>query len=273
MHKIRTYFLIPLQNIINFIVSVESIDFIQKVKLIISGLLNIFFQKKVIKFYNNNLYYDNLYNSINIINYPLEIEELKKLLDFSDFKNIIDIGANIGAFSYVLKSKFPNLNIYSIEPNQDIFPLLERNSTQFSNWKVYNFAIGEDNKDLPFYYIKNKSAQGSFFKDIASLNLTGELVIQPTTTLALNLKNTKSLQIPQQVDFIKIDTEGFEEIVINNLEIPTKYLYFEYTFDKQNQAKISNLLQVLENRFGNYEVLFNNLREGLVGEILIKFTK
>jgi FkbM family methyltransferase len=271
LNKFKTYFFIPLKNIFYFLLNIKSISFLSKIKLIIIGLRNIVAKIYIISFYSKKLYYDNLYNSINIINYPIEVENLSKKVDFNQMKSVLDIGASIGAYSYVLKSIYPHLYIYSFEPNKDIFPLLKKNSSQFENWKCFNSAIGKDNQKLTFYHVKNKSAQGSFYKQNAKYRLEGELLSDEIKTLSLSSNNLKKLNIPLNIDFIKIDAEGFEKIILENLDIKPKFLYFEFTGDSDDLLKFENIILNLKNKFGNFKIIIDDNSNSRIKEFLIEF--
>ena len=269
--KFRVYIFIPLINIFNFLKNTKSISLFNKIKLIFNGFYNIIWNIYEIKLYFKKAYYDNIYNSINIINYPAEIENLSTKIDLTKIKNVLDIGANVGLFSFVLKSIFPHLRIYSFEPNKDIFSTLNKNASQFKNWRCFNLGIGRDEDNLDFYYIKGKSAQGSLYEHNATFELSGNLSLQKIQTISLNKKNLVKLGIPLQFDFVKIDAECYEKIIIENMNIKTKYLYFEFTHDEKDSFKIDDIFKSLESKFGKYKILNENTNNSRIQEYLIEF--
>lgn len=75
---------------------------------------------------------------------------------------IIDVGANIGLFSYYAHQRFPNTNMISIEPIPQIFSVLEQNIEKFAiNSKAYNIGLGEREMDLKFNFYPKISADST----------------------------------------------------------------------------------------------------------------
>lgn len=78
---------------------------------------------------------------------------LQKMLNFdmyglqfieNDTPSILDIGSHIGIFPRVIKEKFPNATIYSIEPDRENFYFLQKNNNILKD--VHNYQLGIYNK-------------------------------------------------------------------------------------------------------------------------------
>jgi FkbM family methyltransferase len=56
---------------------------------------------------------------------------------------IVDLGANIGAFSAFVLGRWPAASVYSVEASADTARLLERNRgmNRMFHWKVYHYAL------------------------------------------------------------------------------------------------------------------------------------
>ncbi|MBX3020216.1 MAG: FkbM family methyltransferase [Bdellovibrionales bacterium] len=160
---------------------------------------------------------------------------------------VIDIGANIGQFAFVLKLRHPNLKIYSFEPNSTIFPLLLENSKRFKNWECFNFGIGESSGNLPLYFVLGKSAQGSVFPKNASIGLISDQIKEiDAEFICLTDSFLNELSIPHIFDFIKIDVEGSEMSVIKGLEsVKWTYLYTELSEERLGGGSITEVLDQL----------------------------
>jgi len=63
-------------------------------------------------------------------NYTKEISDIDKVINLSQIKNVIDVGANIGQFSFTLKSLYPRICISSFEPNKEIYSILTKKLLQ-----------------------------------------------------------------------------------------------------------------------------------------------
>jgi len=164
-------------------------------------------------------YYDNKYTPILLDNLYSDLKFLKKFLKKKI--NIIDIGANIGQFSIIIKFLFPDSRIEAFEPNKTIFPLLKKNISNYLYTKAHNYGAGNFNGIKKLYFIKNKSAQGSIYKKNCQYNLENQKKL-------FHKINIKKIKRNKNYDLIKIDTEGYELNVIKNIKyIKCKYLYVE----------------------------------------------
>lgn len=137
----------------------------------------------------------------------------------------VDIGANIGSICIEVAIARPDISVYAFEASPKVFSYLERNKLQNNLQKlfVFNLAIHEHNDiELPFYSRNYYNGQGSF------LHLTSEI---PEMVKTLRLENFFHAQglLP---DFIKIDVEGYELLVLkslsNFLQVNKPVILFEF---------------------------------------------
>jgi FkbM family methyltransferase len=111
---------------------------------------------------------------------------------------ILDIGANIGNHT-VFYGKIMNARVYAFEPQKDVFQTLNKNIILNSLENVvstFNFGLGERN---------SKASLGSTL-----VNNCGGTSIVESDSGELEIKTLDSLNIPETIDFIKIDVEGAE---------------------------------------------------------------
>ena len=119
----------------------------------------------------------------------------------SDFRNAVDIGAHVGFWSRRLCSKF--LTVMSFEPVPDHFECLVKNTEGYHNINRHNIALSNTVGNV---YI-NQHLENSGMSCITD-STTG-LMVQTSTLDSHNLEN---------VDFIKIDVEGYEPEVLQGAE-------------------------------------------------------
>ncbi len=129
---------------------------------------------------------------------------------------VIDAGANIGIFSLYVSHLAPQGKIYSFEPTKDTFQVLNKNiiSNNLENRiSVHNLALGDKIGETELII-----AQSDF------LNLGNAIInnnIEPKTT-SNQKQPVKMITIDDfvkenkitKVDFVKIDTEGYEKQII-----------------------------------------------------------
>lgn len=115
---------------------------------------------------------------------------------------IVDGGANIGMATLYLKMKYPDANIFAIEPDNSNFQLLKKNSKGLSAIKCYKNALWYQ---PAFLEIINKEAGNeSFIVNEVKENIGIELL--KGITLDEIIKENRLVTI----DLLKLDIEGSE---------------------------------------------------------------
>lgn len=156
-----------------------------------------FIQKQIIQ--NKNFYEIDFLNHVCTLNNNIVEKKIN-----SGF--ILDIGANIGNHTiYFLKNKHAK-KVFCFEPVKDTFDILKKNieiNELHAKVQLFNTGVGEKsgNAILKHYNINNiGTAQLDF-------NESGDIPIISIDDLKIN----------ENVDFIKIDVEGFELNVVKGM--------------------------------------------------------
>lgn len=119
---------------------------------------------------------------------------------FSDsIHTLLDLGANIGLASIWFVLNYPDIRIDAYEPNPEMFTLLKKNLSPFSNIHVFEEAISGAEGMITFNRSVH-SLESSIFTARSSTILTVK-----STSL-----NTAIKRIGGSVDLMKIDIEGAE---------------------------------------------------------------
>ena len=105
----------------------------------------------------------------------------------------IDVGASVGLYSVFAAQRIGNGVVYAFEPNDKIYPVLQKNSELYSN--ILPHCLGLHEKTGQYVYRPNKAAKYEL-----------PIVI-----------GDEFLQDVKKVDFIKIDVDGAEPGVIRGL--------------------------------------------------------
>jgi FkbM family methyltransferase len=118
-----------------------------------------------------------------------------------DDYNCLDIGANVGLMTLYLAEHCTSGRIIAVEPHRSIFEALEKTlaANGIKNAVTVNAAIDEQNGEVPF---TEDSAYGR-------IDPTGTTLVQ-AMTLATLLERYGM----DRVDFIKIDVEGHEPVIL-----------------------------------------------------------
>lgn len=133
-----------------------------------------------------------------------------------DSKSMLDIGANLGNHTLYWATQIPESRIYSFEPYLPTFERLMNNvrQNQLQNVKLFNKGVG---KKKAFAYVahideKNMGATALEYDTDGD----GEIEIVDIDSLV------REKVIAEAVDFVKIDTEGFEIDVLEGMEFLLK---------------------------------------------------
>jgi FkbM family methyltransferase len=173
----------------------------------------------------------------------------------NEYPLILDCGANIGIATLYFKWLFPKSKIFAFEPDERIFNLLKKNieNNNLLDVELINAALSDERGIIQFYKpMKNEwnFGKGSIFFEFSEQNPH------------INKVNVKSERLSDyikkdDIDFIKMDIEGAETIVINELiheqklkkikEMAIKYHFTENT-------SLVNFLSIFERNGFHYQI-------------------
>lgn len=166
---------------------------------------------------NNDIYlqYNNKFNSVSsiILDYgnfeEVELELVHKNL--SEKSVFFDIGANVGLYSLSAARQFNNIEIHAFEPVPDTFRELKNNleKNQLNSKIIINqLAVSNTNESV---YMTTDYHSSNYMTESTSL----QNKIEVTCTTIDDYVEKYSIQ---KIDFIKIDVEGQELLVLQGCE-------------------------------------------------------
>lgn len=211
-------------------------------------------------------------------------EILLKQLRHNKIDLIFDIGANEGQFSNIIYKLGYKGRIVSFEPLTSAHSILIRKSKKYSKWEVAErCAIGEEDGEITIHISKNtlsssvldileehtSAAPGSVY--------TGEekVKVYKLDTIGKNfVKDSENI-------FLKIDTQGFEEKILNGAENflkNVKGLLVETSLVKlyERQALFPKIMQMITDKgfeLWGIEPAFVNKQSGRILQIDAVFFK
>ena len=141
---------------------------------------------------------------------------------------ILDIGGNVGGFSLWANQRWVNSKIYSYEPIKNNFNLLKENTKDMDNVVISNVAIGSKTETRRMHYGAHNVGECSFQHGLEQVE-DGEDV----SVISANL-------LPK-ADIVKIDTEGAEIEILENMTIKPDVFLIEF-HSADNRRKIDNIL-------------------------------
>lgn len=179
---------------------------------------------------------------------------------------LIDIGANIGNYSELLALNFKNGTIYSFEPNPETFKIFKKKTEQHDNIVAVNSGVGDKSQRLKLYTSKKNLTSVN-----SSTNYEALLDVFPSeeiTSLEIELISLNSFMTDNKIkhiDFLKIDTEGFEfEILTNikNIIYDNKIGIIQFEFNEVSLKKrtfLSDYYKLLSTNYNLYRLNSNKL--------------
>lgn len=166
---------------------------------------------------------------------------------------IIDCGSHIGLSVIFFKLLYPNAKIIGFEPNEFAFNLLDETVriNNINNVEVHNTAIMNYDGEVDFFINETNK------QDVA----TSTIEERVTNGTKFSVQATKlSHFINDTIDFIKIDIEGAELIVLEELQKSQKLKYikqmtieYHHHID-DHEDNLSVLLELLENQGFGYHL-------------------
>jgi FkbM family methyltransferase len=159
----------------------------------------------------------NSFFRIEIIKYPTdELSRRIALLHHHEINVIIDIGANIGQYGAEMRNLGFTGEIISFEPMKKAFDKLEKISSNDPKWKVFNYSLGERDGQTSINIAKN-SVSSSLLDPLPQLTLSApEARSIDVETIVIHKLDSifESLNLNDKNVYLKIDTQGYEEMVL-----------------------------------------------------------
>ncbi len=204
---------------------------------------------RIVNYLGEPFAFDNPATPLNLQVYPYELTH-KVLSAIPQPDTVLDIGGNIGQFSRTAHYLWPDAVIDVFEPNPAPFALLEQNTAHIPAISLFNLAIGSTGRK-DFYFERGRSGTGSFIEgNVAALDSTESIVVDVTA-------DPGRITGRDFYDLIKIDVEGYEMNVIENLAgVGCTCLYLEGSLGRLKNYSHDQLFAQIARTFGPYEITY-----------------
>lgn len=203
--------------------------------------------------YRNSNEFTRSYNEIFLKNiYQLSFSEEKKV--------VLDLGAHIGISTLYIKKMWPNSEILAFEPNPHTFQVLARNIAinNCTNVKLHNCAAYNSNVMTKLYGcimgIDIDSRGNSLIQSWGQREQTEEIEIK-----AVKISDF----IKTKIDFLKIDIEGSEQIVLDDL-VPQMHQIQKIAVDYHSTSEcnphnsLEHILKILTQNFKEIKIIMKD---------------
>lgn len=170
----------------------------------------------------------------------------------NDTPLIIDCGSNIGMSTIYFKFLYPNSKIIGFEPGQETFRVLHSNITNnhLTSAEIINAAVTNYDGEIDFFYDSN---------NVGSLRMSTKRERMPKQCKKIRAVRLSNY-INSEIDFLKLDVEGAELDVIEDIINSGKISYIKQMIIEYHHHLIpgvdefSRLLRHLENAGFGYQI-------------------
>jgi FkbM family methyltransferase len=145
-----------------------------------------------------------------------DIRRLSKLLDYP-IRSFFDVGANIGETAQEALSAFPSASLICFEPHPDTFAKLKGRLSGEKRVVLHNLALGSESGTAKLFSYRESSKLNSLVPNrpyVSKFSSSPETVAVQVATL----DDFCAANSIDQVDVLKIDTEGFDAMVLRGAQ-------------------------------------------------------
>ncbi len=135
--------------------------------------------------------------------------DINNLYGIKNFQTVFDVGANVGQSAIEYSEKFPYANIYSFEPVSSSFQNLKKNTEHLDRVHVFHNGFGSKLEE-PEININDD------YSEVNSIRFNKGSKTEKIKVLTIDHFAEK--ESIDKIDFLKIDTEGYELEVLNGVK-------------------------------------------------------
>ena len=158
---------------------------------------------------------------------------------------IVDAGSEVGVATLFFKIFYPKAKILCFEAHPDTFKLLQKNIkvNKFTDVEAFNVALADRDGTISFY--------GEFGSIDDDLDSRGNSIIkswglQRATSSEIKVTSVKlSNYLDQPVDYLKLNVEGAEQQILDDLEKNKKLLLIRRSLIKFHASKATEKVNSL----------------------------
>ena len=172
------------------------------------------------------------------------IDKVYDNLDLDNCKTVLDIGANVGLWTKYILTRNAR-KVYCFEPNKKALEHLKFGLRNDSNATIVEKAVYKEDATLKFYINDENSLTSSVLPESGH---------SPSYNVdAISLENAINLTGEDKIDLVKIDIEGAEFDIIENLpqhvfdRIDSFLIEYHDFYFTEGMAKVDALESQLEN--------------------------
>ncbi len=191
--------------------------------------------------------------------------DIKNKIGYDSINTVFDVGANTGQTVEWIRGFLPNTSIFCFEPIEDTFKKLKTNVASDKKVRIEQIAFGNTPGKKIVRLFEDFSYLNSLREDL--MNADQYAKTEEITIYTIDQYCSERGII--HIDFLKIDTEGYEIQVLEGAEklLSTRgisMIYCEVGFQSSNSrnTNLSELIKYLEEKGFYFFSLYQLMLEG-----------
>ena len=195
-------------------------------------------------------------------------------------KFIVDVGCHIGTFSCLASHIYSETCVLSYEVREDNYEMAKKNLSRYKNNRCFHGAVTGKNKPMGFFQTKKNSGGGKIVFEGQDSYLGKDRIVAALGEDGLarkikergdffkkdfnffGLDEVFSANKIDRIDFLKMDCEGSEYEIIQNLietGLIKKIDNFSLELHGRNEKEYKTTLEILKKTYREMEVTGTNL--------------
>ena len=178
----------------------------------------------------------------------------------------IDVGANVGTYTSLLLQEHSDVTVYAFEPLEGPFKKLVALQQRFGERLIaINKGVGEANETRCIYFNDDSTTHASFAENVNNVSYVNNEDSAEVHVITLD-HYFRDMHAIDQIDLLKIDTEGFEyEVLLGAHKLietcRPKLIQIEYNWHQLFRAKTIYSFSALLPGYKVCQLLSNRLVE------------
>jgi FkbM family methyltransferase len=209
---------------------------------------------------------------LDIHKYRPEINRLEWIKE-QNIKTILDVGANVGQFVKEIREVLPDIFIYSFEPLEECFVILNENMKGDKKFEALNFALGEKDEEV----LMNHSTYSPSSSILEMAQAHKDLFphtkeAKPERITIKRFDDIKNLNLEKEI-LLKIDTQGYEDRVLRGMSETlknVKIIIIETSFVElyEGQKLFDGMYEMMKNLGFHYKGALQQKINNKTGEVV-----
>lgn len=152
-------------------------------------------------------------------------------------ETVVDVGANLGAFTIFMAAHFSDARFYCFEPSPGAVEFLRRNVAQTHSAKVFPIGLFSEDTSMSLFEGASQCLQNSLYNSAETSETTQTVELRHAGRMMKELKL-------DHISILKVDTEGAELPVLKALQARLSdidQIYLEY-HSEDDRREIEKML-------------------------------